>query len=83
MRVSEASFYRVAPRGTRQLYFNSPHPFESPSNMSDDEDKDLMQLGKRSLDAIIEGVAAKLWETPPDKRPKEGPGTSSAGKRKI
>ena len=37
--------------------------------MSEGEGEQPIQLGKRTLDAIIEGVAAKLRETPPSKRP--------------
>ena len=48
--------------------------------MSDDKEAELIQLGKRTLDAIIDGVVAKLRESPPEKRPKEGPGPLSAGK---
>ena len=56
------------------------YPLQSPAKMSDDEGKEPIQLGKRTLDAIIEGVVAKLRESPPEKRPNEGSGSSSAGK---
>ena len=48
--------------------------------MADDEETEPIQLGKRTLDAIIDGVAAKLREAPPRKRsnnPGAGPGTST------
>ena len=41
--------------------------------MSDDESGEPLQLGKRTVDAIIEGVAAKLRESPPEKRPNTEP----------
>ena len=47
--------------------------------MSKDEDREPIQLGKWTTDAIIEGVVAKLWESPPSKRPCDGSGSSSAG----
>ena len=54
---------------------------ESLTKMSDEEETEPIQLGKRTLDAIIEGVAAKLRENPPSgKRSKDGSGPSSAGK---
>ena len=53
---------------------------ESPTTMSDDEGKEPIQLGKWTLDAIIEGVATKLRESPPVKRPNDGSSSSSAGK---
>ena len=47
--------------------------------MSDDEVQEPIQLGKRTLDAIIDGVVAKLRESPPEKRLNEGAGSSSGG----
>ena len=44
--------------------------------MADDEETEPIQLGKRTLDTIIEGVAAKLREAPPGKR-SNNPGTST------
>ena len=48
--------------------------------MSDNKEKELIQLGKQTLDAIIDGVMAKLRESPPEKRLNEGAGSSSRGK---
>ena len=62
----------------RQLFFF--YLLESPTTMSDDEGKEPIQLGKRTLDAIIEGVVTKLRESPPVKRPNDGSSSSSAGK---
>ena len=59
----------------------SASPFQPAFLMSDDESQDgvtPIQLGKRTLDAIIEGVAAKLRDSPPTKRSDTGkPGESS------
>ena len=46
--------------------------------MSDNEDKEPIQLGKHTLEAIVDGVVAKLQESPPEKRSKDG-STSSGG----
>ena len=41
------------------------HLLESPTKtMSEDEGEEPIQLGKRTLDVIIERVAAKLRESP-------------------
>lgn len=48
--------------------------------MSDSEDIEPIQLGKMTLDAIIEGVAVKLKESPPAKRTDNGPSSSGPGK---
>ena len=48
--------------------------------MSDEEENEPVQLGKRSLDAIIEGVVARLRDSPPEKRLNDGSGSSSTGK---
>ena len=64
---------------SRQQLSSFLHPPES-GQMSDDESGEHLQLGKPTLDAIIEGVAAKLQESPPEKRPNTEPGTSSKGK---
>ena len=48
--------------------------------MSDDKEKEHIQLGKRTLDAIIDGVLAKLRESSPEKRLNEGAGSSNRGK---
>ena len=50
--------------------------------MSDDKNGEPLQSGKRTLDAIIEGVAAKLRESPLEKWPNTEPGSSSKGKGK-
>jgi hypothetical protein len=48
--------------------------------MSDEEEIEPVQLGKRSLDAIIEGVVARLRDGPPEKRVNKDTGSSSTGK---
>ena len=53
------------------------HPSQSWSKMSNSEETCPIQVGKRSLEAIIQGVAAKLWENPPTKHADIGPNTSS------
>ena len=71
----------VLPRGGKKsLAVLLLHLLESPTKMSEDKGEEPIQLGKRTLDAIIEGVAAKLRESPPEKRPKDRSGSSSAGK---
>ena len=47
--------------------------------MSDSEEVGHIQLGKRSLEAIIEGVAAKLREDPPAKRANTAASSSGTG----
>ena len=59
---------------------SSLNPLESPTKMSDEEGREPLQLGKRTLDAIIEGVVAKLRESPPEKRFNDGAGSSGADK---
>ena len=74
---SDLAMWLSAARSPRQLFF---YPLQSPAKMSGNEGKEPIQLGKRTLDAIIKGVVAKLRESPPEKRPNEGSGSSSAGK---
>ena len=53
--------------------------FLSARIMSDDEDNEPIQPGKRTLEAIVDGVVAKLRESPPEKRAKDGSTSSSGG----
>ena len=55
-------------------------PISSPVKISEKAENEPVQLGKRSLDAIVEGVVARLQDSPPEKRLNEGSGSSSAGK---
>ena len=54
--------------------FSSKYPssvpyflLQSQAKVSDDEGAEPIQLGKWTLDAIIEGVVAKQRESPPEK----------------
>ena len=75
MHTISSSHTFSAARSHRQLYL-----FQSPAKMSDAVGKEPIQLGKRTLDAIIDGVVVKLRESPPEKQINEDAGSSSGGK---
>ena len=78
MHIISSSHVLSAARVTGSSSFS--YLFQSPAKMSNDEEREPIQLGKRTLDAIIDGVVAKLRESPPEKQCNKGAGSSSGGK---
>ena len=64
---------------SRTIPGRSSFSFQFNQHLADSDEGEPIRLGKRSLEAIIEGVAAKLREGPPPKHVNDGSTTSSTG----